>query len=338
MLHLIKQTLTAEPPQRTAGYHAYFHWRWLGAGVVEFTPRKLATRQVVISAGIHGNETAPVELLDRLVHDLFQATEPLSVRLLLLIGNPDALRAGIRYAHTDLNRLFDLPAKTPYRKVPEYSRAQELERLVQTFFAQSPQLPRYHLDLHTAIRGSNHVRFGLLPWQSDPYDADFVDRLAHAGLDALVLHDQPGHTFSAWSSQQCHACSCTLELGKALPLGKNDLSAFTAIRQMIATLVTGRTHDLPASESMPACYRVTQALTKLSGKFQLHLSEHELNFTAFPAGTVVAEDGDKRYVVALPEEFILFPNPRVAVGQRAGLLLQRVPWTQIPISDQTLAG
>lgn len=338
MLHLIEQTLASEPPQRTAGYHAYFHWRWLGAGIIEFMPRKLATSQVVLSAGIHGNETAPVELLDALVHDLFQATEPLSVRLLLIVGNPAALRAGIRYEHTDLNRLFALPAKTPYRKVPEYARAQELESRVQTFFEQAPQLPRYHLDLHTAIRGSRHVRFGLLPWQSGPYDAGFVERLAHAGLDALVLHDQPGHTFSAWSNQQCHACSCTLELGKALPFGKNDLREFSAIRQMMTSLLTGRTPLSPPPEHLPSCYRVTQALTKLSGKFQLHLSDSVLNFTAFPAGTLVAEDGDTRYEVVSPEEFILFPNPRVAVGQRAGLLLQPVTWADIPRSDMIQTG
>ena len=329
MLHLIEQTLAAEPPQRTAGYHAYFHWRWLATGILELTPRCPALGQVVLSAGIHGNETAPVELLEQLVHDLFQATEPLSVRLLVVLGNPAALRAGIRYEDTDLNRLFDLPANAPLRQCPEYSRVQELETRVQSFFAHDSELPRFHLDLHTAIRGSHHVRFGLLPWQTGPFDAAWMTRLQHAGLDALVLHDQPGHTFSAWTSQQCQAHSCTLELGKALPFGQNDLSAFTALQQMITALITGRGNGISAEQPHPSCYRVTQALTKLSTRFQLHVPDNILNFTAYPAGTLVAEDGDTRYQVIQPEEYILFPNASVAVGQRAGLLLKAVPWTEV---------
>ncbi|MCG8708229.1 succinylglutamate desuccinylase [Brenneria sp. 4F2] len=324
-------TLRGDAPPLRDGETDALRWRWLGEGMLALTPRGGYRRAVVLSAGIHGNETAPIELLSGLVDDLLAGKQALSVRLLVVLGNPPAMRAGKRYLSGDMNRMFG-GRHAQYAESGESVRAAQLEQVVSEFFtADEPQsdVERFHYDLHTAIRDSKMPRFGLLPYQTRAYGRAMLDCLSAANLDALVVHREPGGTFSHFSSERLSADSCTLELGKARAFGHNDLHQFAAIDRALRAVVSGTAlravvsgTALAARSGPPlAWFSVAQSLIKHSPAFRLHLADDTANFTRFSKGTLLCEQPGDDYRVTHEYEWILFPNPRVELGLRAGLVL-----------------
>jgi len=62
-------------------------------------------------------------------------------------------------------------------------------------------------------------------------------------------------------------------------------------------------------------------ITKQSEAFELFVANDVPNFTPLPRDTLVARDGSYRYQVSHDEERIVFPNPSVKPGLRAGLMV-----------------
>ncbi len=82
--------------------------------------------------------------------------------------------------------------------------------------------------MHTAIRGSLYRQFALLPAHAGDFSPDFYQLLQASGMDAVVRHTEAGGTFTHFTCEKFAAQSATLELGKVMPFGANDLSLFAA--------------------------------------------------------------------------------------------------------------
>ncbi|MGQ9374569.1 succinylglutamate desuccinylase [Acinetobacter tandoii] len=320
MIDFLGDVLAQRIPTVSQGEQHDFHWEWLAEGVLSFTPKQAYEKAIVLSAGVHGNETAPIELLAQLSQDIFAGALQLKVKLMLILGNPVAIRSGQRYVENDMNRMF-CGAHQQFSETFEAKRVAELEQLVADFFQSSPaQVKRYHYDLHTAIRPSLLPTFALFPYQTHGYDAVMLACLSAAELDALVYHNAAGRTFTHYTSSIFQAASSTLELGHAKPFGQNDLSSFSAINQVLRSVVTEQA--LPARQkSAIKNFRVVDSIIKTEDDFQLNLADSAPNFSMFQSDAVIALQQGKPYVIAPEQVWILFPNTQVKKGLRAGLIL-----------------
>ncbi|WP_412526425.1 succinylglutamate desuccinylase [Burkholderia lata] len=319
-------TLTGGAPSATDGTCAAgaVRWQWRGDGLLAFEPvatdaAGTARASVLVSAGVHGDETAPIELLSMLVRDLASGALPLACRLLVVLGNVPAMRAGERYLDDDLNRLFSgRHAQVPDSR--EAPRATQLEAAAAAFFAAGPAgAARWHVDMHTAIRASVFEQFALLPHTGMPPTRTMFEWLGDARIAAVLLHTAKGNTYSHFTAAHCGALACTLELGKVRPFGQNDLARFAPADRAVRKLVSGAAREVDVP--LPRVFTVIDQITKQSEALELFVAADVANFTAFARGTVLAQDGDYRYTVTHDEERIVFPNPSVKPGLRAGLLV-----------------
>ena len=279
---------------------------------------------IIVSAGVHGNETAPIEVLNGLVSELIAGEWQLACPVLLILGNPPAMVAGKRFMEVNLNRLFDgAHGRSEYQGLAEAARAQELEEACRQFAMANPQA-LYHYDLHTAIRPSHRERFALYPYvEGRTVPSEQCEFLLEAEVETLLLQHKAGTTFSSFSSSLLKAESFTVELGKVRPFGQNDLGRFSGIRDALRRRFRG----LPSPAPQPpfdhlTVFEVVHEILNTGKNFRFHIPDDVANFTDYPPGRVIWEDDETSYRVGHSPEAIVFPNPEVPVGHRVGLLIR----------------
>lgn len=298
-------------------------------GVLEFCPPSDRlnpnSEALIISAGVHGNETAPIEVLNALVTELLNGQWALACPVLLILGNPSAMVAGERFIDANMNRLFHgAHGKEAYKGLPEATRAQFLEEVCCQFAMMHQGLALSHYDLHTAIRPSKREKFALYPFvEAREVPGAQCDFLLEAGVETLLLQHREGTTFSSFSSSVLKAESFTVELGKVRPFGKNDLSRFTGISTALRRRMSGQP---PVSPTPPhdhlAVFEVVHEIINSGDSFRFHVPDDVANFTEYAPGTLIWEDAESEYRVGHSPESIVFPNRNVPVGQRVGLLIR----------------
>ncbi|MFD1382161.1 succinylglutamate desuccinylase [Rhodanobacter aciditrophus] len=291
-------------------------------GVLRFEPKQPPKASLVLSAGIHGNETAPIEMVNGLVKELLSGAIDLQVRLLVILGHPEAMVAQKRFLDVNLNRLF-CGAWQKYSGM-EVPRAQVLERAVQAFFEGHQQGGKFHYDLHTAIRGSQYERFVVHPFPAErSYSAEQFGFYAAAGIDAVLLSHQPTTTFSYHSYARHGAEAATVELGKVRPFGENDFSGLMKIQTALQCLLQTGEVKQETPEKVKV-FEVVDALVKDAEDYELAIDADVNNFTSFAAGFELARSSNSCYLIKATGDAIVFPNTNLPVGQRAGLVVRPI--------------
>ncbi len=277
-----------------------------------------ARASVLVSVGVHGDETGPIEMLAQVLDALEPAQ--LAVDLMVCVGNVDAIAAGRRFIDADLNRMFRAE-RGALGSAIEAARADAMIGATVAFFAGAgPQ--RWHLDLHTAIRPSAYPTFAIVPELiADEGKAALIGWLGQAAIGAIVMNPKSAGTYSYYSAEHHGAAGSTVELGRVGTLGQNDLSLFADVAVALGSLLRGAA---PAAVKVqPHVFKVAQEIIKLSDDFRMGFDRSTPNFAALRQGEVIATDGDTVYTVRHPEELVVFPNPDVRVGLRAGLMVVR---------------
>ncbi len=275
---------------------------------------------ILLSVGVHGDETGPIELLSHVLDALSLQPCALAADLMVCIGNPAAILAGKRFIDADLNRMFRADRAAMGNSV-EAGRADAIIAETEEFFA-GAGLPRWHLDLHSAIRPSVYPTFAVMPdLISDETKALLTGWLGQAGIGAIIINPKSSGTYSYYCAEHFGAAASTIELGRVGALGQNDLSVFADVALTLDNLLRGAA--VVAGKVAPPIFSVVQEIIKLTDKFSMASDCSTQNFTSLPAGAVIATDGDTVYTVKHAEELVVFPNPGVRVGLRAGLMVVR---------------
>ncbi|OLQ88345.1 succinylglutamate desuccinylase [Vibrio panuliri] len=298
-----------------AGTRLKLHQR----GVLEVIPAQLddESKHIVISCGIHGDETAPMELVDKFLQDIETGFQPVNERLLIIVAHPEATNAHQRFLESNLNRLFDAKVHEPSK---ERDIADMLKQRVSDFFAKTKESQRWHFDLHSAIRDSRFYTFAVSPKTRHPVRSKALMDFVHsAHMEAILFSNAPSSTFSWYTGETYGAQALTIELGSVAKFGDNNLDKLVAFDLAVRDLISRNAPEhLPRK---PLMYRVSRTIVRIHEDFDFLFDDSIANFTSFKHGEVFGHDGDKPLMAKNEGEAIVFPNRNVEIGQRAALMI-----------------
>jgi succinylglutamate desuccinylase len=303
----------------------------LAEGIICFEPVADSDKDIVLSCGIHGNETAPIEICDDLVKGILMGKILLKQRVLFLFGNLPAMDIAQRFVEENMNRLFS----GEHQKLAagqlmndERRRAKQLEDVVEDFYLginSEQDRSRFHYDLHTAIRASKNDKFAVYPFQNGKaWDKYQLQILLACGVNTILLSGSATTTFSYYSVNKFSAQAFTVELGKVMPFGQNNMHNFNGVVTTLTKLICDEELLLKNYNAADfLIYEVNQVINKQQDDFVLNFALDAPNFSDFPKDHLLAAETDCEYRAQFEGEAIVFPNADVEIGQRA--LLTVIP-------------
>jgi succinylglutamate desuccinylase len=270
-------------------------------------PHSAPPAHLVVGSCIHGIETGSLPAVVTLLEEVLEGAVGCGSTLTVFLGNPDAVRKGVRFVEADLNRVFghDSPESLESR------RAAELKPLLES--------ASVFFDFHQTLQPSV-TPFYIFGWHEESY---LWARLV-GGSTVLVTRDgrQAFATGSLCGDEYCRARgipAVTLELGECGIRPEATRLCYTALRALIDWSVVLR-HD---SQSLDAAatarpeftfYETIHREPFVDGAQCLSPGLH--NFRAVKQGDILG-DCLGRPIAAARDGLLLFPKyPRRDIAGR----------------------
>ncbi|MDP2587267.1 MAG: succinylglutamate desuccinylase/aspartoacylase family protein [bacterium] len=253
----------------------------------------------LIIGGVHGDETCGSQAVLAAMHDV----QVQKGRVLLLFGNPRAIRKNCRFTETNLNRMFrpDSELSQAERASYEYGRAQQLK----PYFAEASAL----LDIHASFTPGS-LPFIICEPQSYAVASQLPASIVVSGFDRV----QPGGT--DYYMNRLGKIGICLESGY---LG--DPASRKIAQDGITSFLRARGHidGMPISGSKQTRLSVFLQYRTQTSSFKLARAFND--FAVVRQGEQIGHDGP-RSIVAPKTCRIIFARDHSAIGEEAFLLAE----------------
>ncbi|EWH11010.1 succinylglutamate desuccinylase [Catenovulum agarivorans DS-2] len=306
-------------------------WVWQhAAGILEFIPARYFEHSVILTAGVHGDETAPIEVLDQVIRDIAHNELKLQYHLVVVFANPQAIRQGIRFVDTNLNRLFASAYNSQSDGPPlgldnyEYRRAAQLKQALHVIFARTAFTHRIHLDLHCSIKPSIYPVFAVKPYTEVGRAPVIYNCPIVYPVEALIHSRRASATLSYYTTNYLAANAATVELGQAAPLYKNPpamlKSIYSNIRVQLAQNFSQPRFCILSDKHFVVKAEIIKQ--KLDFRFAADLQFN--NFHPIASDRIIAYQTRFQPIFAKANQRICFANQAVEVGHRAALIVEKL--------------
>ncbi|WP_440904171.1 succinylglutamate desuccinylase [Catenovulum sp. SX2] len=296
------------------------------AGILELIPATLVKHSLILSCAVHGDETAPVEVLDKILADIVVGKIHLNTHLVIVFANIAAIKQNKRYIDTNLNRLFttDLLNKPTQAGNYEEHRAEQICTCLAKIYSAGLYPFRTHLDLHCSIKPSIYPIFAVKPVKLVGGPVVVYNTPLRYPVQAIIHARKPSSTLSFYTCNLLACSSATLELGKSAKLYNNQSNL---LRQIYVHLVEG----LACTELIPRfCvhsdrhFVVSDEIVKHNKFFHFISPDVLVNFHPLVHAQPFVRLSGTETIDSFGEEFICFANQQVEIGHRAALILKRL--------------
>lgn len=296
------------------------------AGILELIPATLTQHSLILSCAVHGDETAPIEVLDKILADIVCGKIHLTTHLVIIFANIAAIKQDKRYIDTNLNRLFttDLLNNESLKYNYEAIRAHEICFHLTTIYSCGRYFYRTHLDLHCSIKPSIYPVFAVKPVKLVGRPLITYNTPLIYPVQAIIHANKQSATFSFYTANVLACASVTLELGKSEKLFLNNPEHMAQIYEYLRLGLVSCKARASFCVQSKRHFLVSGEITKKTSNFHFVSPLSLINFQRLTPGQALTSDSDAQVICSLQDQFICFANQEVEIGHRAALILKEL--------------